>query len=128
MALPRILYVDDEPINLELLQLTFMDVYDILTAVSADHGLEILRSDPEIRVIISDLKMPGMNGLEFIRKIKSQDRNKVCMLLTGYMESEIMFEAFNNELIFRYLVKPWKKDELKEIIDEALYQQVSERN
>jgi len=120
MDLPKVLYVDDERINLELLQLTFMNELQVLTAASASEGLQVLQKMPDIRVVISDLKMPVMNGLEFIKEIKQQDSSKVCMLLTGFMESEVMMEGFNKELIFRYMMKPWKKEELMANIQEAL--------
>jgi DNA-binding NtrC family response regulator len=120
MNLPRILYVDDEVINLELLQLTFMNDFKVITATSAQEGLHELQKDPDIRVVISDLKMPEMNGLDFIKVVKQQDPGKICMLLTGFMESDVMLEGFNKELIFRYLMKPWEKDQLKETILEAL--------
>ena len=119
MALPKILYVDDEAINLELLQLTFMNELDVLTATSAREGLKILENNPDIHVVISDLKMPVMNGLDFIKEIKSRNQEKVCMLLTGFIESEIMLEGFNKELIFRCLMKPWNRDELMATIREA---------
>ena len=120
MGLPKILYVDDEAINLELLQLTFMNEFTVITAESALEGLKLLELHPDIHVILSDLKMPVMNGLEFIKKVKQDHPDKVCMLLTGFMESEIMLEGFNQELIFRYLMKPWNKEELGETIQEAL--------
>ncbi|MCK5067071.1 MAG: response regulator [Bacteroidales bacterium] len=120
MGLPKILYVDDEVINLELLQLTFMNEFTIVTAESAREGLKLLALNPDINVIISDLKMPVMNGLDFIKEVKRNNQEKVCMLLTGFMESEIMLEGFNKELIFRYLMKPWNKDELEKTIQEAL--------
>jgi len=120
MELPRILYVDDEVINLELLQLTFMNDFKVLTASSAKEGLRMLELDPDIHVLISDLKMPVMNGLDFIKVVKQIDPEKVCMLLTGFMESDVMLEGFNKELIFRYLMKPWEKDHLAETIREAL--------
>ena len=120
MVKPSILYVDDETINLELLQLTFMNDFEVLTAESARGGLQILEDRPDIHVVISDLKMPVMNGLDFIKAIKEKDATKVCMLLTGFLESEIMMEGFNKELIFRYLMKPWKKDELHTTILDAL--------
>jgi two-component system NtrC family sensor kinase len=120
MELPRILYVDDEVINLELLQLTFMNDFKVITASSAREGLELLALNPGIRVVISDLKMPVMDGLDFIKVVKKRDPGKVCMLLTGFMESDVMLEGFNKELIFRYLMKPWEKDELKGTILEAL--------
>jgi len=120
MELPRILYIDDEVINLELLQLTFMNDFEVLIAESAEKGLKLLAKNPDIHVLISDLKMPVMNGLDFIKVVKKNYPEKVCMLLTGFMESDVMLEGFNKELIFRYLMKPWNKDELKETILEAL--------
>ena len=118
--LSRILYVDDEPINLELLQLTFINEFDVITAISATEGFKILDLHPEIQVVISDLRMPGINGLDFIKAVKNKNRDRVCMLLTGFMESEVMLEGFNKELIFRYLMKPWSRDELLETILDAL--------
>ena len=120
MGLPKILYVDDEAINLELLQLTFMNEFTVITAESALEGSQLLDLHPDIHVILSDLKMPVMNGLEFIKQVKQRHPDKVCMLLTGFMESEIILEGFNQELIFRYLMKPWNKEELGATIQEAL--------
>jgi len=120
MDLPRILYVDDEVINLELLQLTFINDFKVITAASAQEGLKLLELNPDIHVVISDLKMPVMNGLDFIKVVKQKFKEKVCMLLTGYMESDVMLEGLNKELIFRYLLKPWNRDELEETIREAL--------
>lgn len=127
MGASKILYVDDEEINLELLQLTFMDELEVLTATSARKGLQMLENDPEIKIIISDLKMPEMNGLDFIKEIKKRHQNNICMLLTGFMESEIMMEGFNKELIFRYIMKPWRKNILMEAIDQA-FERLEESN
>lgn len=115
--------MDDETINLELLQLTFMNELEVLTASSAREGLEILDMNPDIQVVISDLKMPVMNGLDFIKQVKQKSQGRVCMLLTGFMESEVILEGFNQELIFRYLMKPWKRDELMDAILEAIKRQ-----
>ena len=118
--LPQVLYVDDEEIKLELLQLTFRNEFHVHTALSAREGLEILSELPDIHVVISDLKMPGVNGLEFIKEVKNRYADKVCMLLSAFLESEVMLEGFNKELIFRYLMKPWNKDELHATLLEAL--------
>ena len=115
----KVLYVDDEPINLELLKISFRKEYEVITAMSADDGLEILEKDSDIKLIISDLRMPVMDGYEFIKTIKKKYEDKICMLLTGYMESEIIVEGINKDLVFRYIVKPWRKDELSQSIDEA---------
>ena len=118
--LPKVLYVDDEEINLDLLRLTFLNEFRVITALSASDGLEVLEEQPDIHVVISDLRMPGMNGFEFIREIKARYPGKVCMLLTAYMESEVMMEGFNRELLFRYLMKPFNREELKETLQQAL--------
>lgn len=120
-ALPKVLYVDDETINLDLLRLTFLNEFDIVTALSAREGLEILEQQTDIHVIISDLRMPGMNGLEFIREIKQRYPEKVCMLLSAYIESDVMMEGFNKELLYRYLMKPFNKDELNETLLQAMH-------
>ena len=118
-GLPKVLYVDDEAINLELLQLTFKNELKVYTAISAEEGFRILSKNPDIHVVISDLKMPVMNGLDFIKEVKNRYGDKVCMLLTAFLESEVMLEGFNKELLFRYLMKPWNKDELYQTVLEA---------
>ncbi len=115
----KIIYVDDEQINLELFKINFRNDFEIFVADSAIKGLEII-AENNINVIISDLKMPHMNGLEFIEKIKSENPSKICILLTAFMESDVMLKAINNELIYRYIMKPWRKEEIKEIIELAL--------
>lgn len=117
-GLKKILYVDDEYINLELFKLNFRNDYHVLTADSAQRGLALIRNDA-INVVVSDLRMPGMNGLEFIERIKQCSPEKVCILLTAYIEPNIMLKAINEELIFRYATKPWRKNELSKIIELA---------
>lgn len=113
-----IIYVDDEPINLELFRINFRNDYRVFTAGSAAEGLKIIERE-NINVIISDLRLPEMNGLELIEHIKAKWPNKACMLLTAYIESDVMLKAINQELIFRYITKPWKKDEVHRIIEAA---------
>ena len=117
-ALKNILYVDDERINLELFRINFRGDYNVFIVDSAKKGLEILEKE-DIRVIVSDLKMPEMNGIEFIEKVKNQNPEKVCILLTAYIEPDVMLKAINQELVFRYVIKPWTKKELQAIIELA---------
>ena len=104
----KILYVDDEPINVELFRLNFEKEYEVYTALSAMEGFEIVKNE-DINIIISDLKMPVMNGMEFIEEIKSIASEKVCLILTAYTEPYIIIKGLNEETVFRYIVKPWKK-------------------
>lgn len=116
--LKNILYVDDERINLELFRLNFKNDYNVFIADSAKKGLEILEQQ-EINVIVSDLKMPEMNGIEFIEKIKTENPHKICILLTAFIEPDVMLKAINQELVFRYVTKPWTKKDLQGIIEQA---------
>lgn len=116
----KILYVDDEPINLKLFELSFKCEYTVLTAMSGKEGLEILGKDPGIDIIVSDLRMPEMDGLEFIKVIKERDPHKICLLLTAYIESDVMLEGFNKDLLFRYITKPWNKEEMAETLRAAI--------
>jgi response regulator RpfG family c-di-GMP phosphodiesterase len=114
----KILYVDDERINLELFKINFKGIYDVIVCDSALKGLQVIENE-NIDVIVSDLKMPEMNGIEFIETIKHKTPEKVCILLTAYIEPEVMLKAINQELIFRYVTKPWNKQNMQSIIDLA---------
>lgn len=117
----KILYVDDEIINLELFKINFNDVYDVSIASSAFEGLDILK-EKDFSVVVSDLKMPGMNGIEFISEIRKHYSQTVCILLTAFMETDVMLEAINEKTVFKYLLKPWKKEVVKKTIDAAIEQ------
>lgn len=116
--LKKVLYIDDEPVNLELFRAHFKKDYEVETASSANEGLERLESD-KIDVIVTDLKMPGMNGLEFIETVKKKTPKKVCILLTAYTDPEIMIKAINEGNVFKYMVKPWLKKDLSLVIEHA---------
>ena len=118
-SMKKILYVDDEDINLKLFDISFRRDFEVVTAMSAEVGLEIIESESEIELIISDLRMPGMDGLNFIKELKSRKPSLICILLTGFVDSEVMLEGFNKDLLFRYLTKPWKKAEVLEVILDA---------
>lgn len=116
--LKKILYVDDEKVNLELFRLNFKKEYNVITCLSGEEGLEKVKQE-NIKVVISDLRMPGMNGIEMIEEIKKWDPSIICLLLTAYIEPQVMLKAINEEIVFRYITKPWKKDELKSSIELA---------
>jgi two-component system, response regulator, stage 0 sporulation protein F len=115
-----ILYVDDEPINLELFEIIFEDKFHILTAESGFNGLSVLRSNPEISVVISDMKMPGMNGIEFIKIARIEFPDILFFILTGYEISKEIDEALNEKIINRYFRKPFDMDEIENAIEEAM--------
>ena len=105
----RILYVDDEEINLELFKLSFRNHFDIVTAKSAKEGLRILR-EQQIPLVVTDYKMPEMDGIKFIEEIKKEDPEIVCLIVTGFVDVVI---SGKEELIFDMILKPWKKEDVR---------------
>jgi len=116
----KILYVDDEPINLMLFQINFESTYEVFTANNAFEGLEFLDKEPEILVIISDMKMPGMNGIEFIKRAKEKYPDKKFYILTGYEMTEEIKEALETGLILNYFSKPFRLQEIESAIIDAI--------
>jgi response regulator RpfG family c-di-GMP phosphodiesterase len=115
----KILYVDDEMINLELFRLSFRSDFDIVLAASGHEGLKKFENEA-FDIVISDLKMPGMNGVEMIQEIKKLRPDFPCILLTAFMDPDAMIKAINEALVFKYVLKPWKLAELKQIIEDAI--------
>ncbi len=110
----HLLFVDDEPMVLQSLSLLFED-YPVHTATSGQQGLEILQSHP-ISVIITDQRMPGMTGIEFLREAKEIAPDAVRILITGYSDLQAIIDSVNVGEIFRYVNKPWQADKLKETV------------
>ena len=109
----KILVVDDEPHNLDLLYRTFFQNYKVLRADSGPEALEILEESGEVAVIISDQRMPKMSGTEFLGLTVNKYPNTIRIILTGYTDVEDLVEAINSGRVFKYVTKPWDDDELK---------------
>jgi response regulator RpfG family c-di-GMP phosphodiesterase len=114
----KILYVDDEEINTQVFKISFSVSFQVLVAYNGQEGLELLQRDPDIKFVISDMKMPQMNGLEFIREIKKKNPKIPCMLLSGYQQTPEIMEALNQEVIIAYMMKPFNKGEIERLIHE----------
>ncbi len=109
-----LLFVDDEKsITKALHRLFRKDGYHIFTASSGMEGLELLeKAERPVSLIISDQRMPGMNGAQFLEKAKKIFPDAVRFLLTGYSDMDAVVEAVNKGEIHRYLTKPWNDDDL----------------
>ncbi len=119
---PVLLFVDDEPNVLKALRRLFHpENYTIYLAASGAEGLDILRRQP-VDLIISDMRMPEMNGAEFLSRVLEQWPDTVRILLTGYADLESTIEAVNKGRIFNYCNKPWHDQELKFLVRNALVQ------
>ncbi len=117
-----ILIVDDEqPIINSLCRLLRQDGYDILSATNAMEGLEILARN-EVDVVLSDQRMPGMTGVEFLRRVKSIHPDTVRMVLSGYADLQSVTDAINEGAIYKYITKPWDRERLRSLVQEAFRQ------
>ncbi|MBP8791391.1 MAG: response regulator [Breznakibacter sp.] len=116
----KILYVDDEPINLQLFVLNFRKKHQVFTAEDGFKALEVLNREPGIIIVISDMKMPGMNGLEFIKMAKERFPEKKFHILTGYEITPEIQEALRTGLILKYFNKPFNIKEIETTINEAI--------
>ncbi|MGB3672302.1 MAG: response regulator [Phormidesmis sp.] len=116
---PRMLVVDDEPDNLDLLYRTFRREFKVLRAESGVAALDVLSDEGEVAVIISDQRMPEMKGTEFLSKTVPDFPDTVRIILTGFTDVEDLVEAINAGQVYRYITKPWDPDELKHVVDRA---------
>lgn len=108
-----VLFVDDEENILRSVVRLFMDEpYEVITAGSGAEGLDALRSGREISVIVSDQRMPGMSGAEFLEQAREIAPDAVRIILTGYADAQAAVDAINRGGAWRYLSKPWNDDDL----------------
>ncbi len=114
----RILYIDDEVNNLNVFKAAFRREYDITLCGSPIEAFEILNSN-EFEVIITDQRMPEMNGTEFLASILKTHPEPMRILLTGYSDIEAVIDAINKGEVYRYVTKPWLENELRGVITSA---------
>lgn len=118
---PAVLFVDDEENILKsLVRLTMDEEFSVITANSGQQGLELLAEKPEIALIVSDQRMPGMNGAEFLHLSRELAPDAIRMLLTGYSDISAAVDAINRGGASRYLSKPWNDDDLLQTVRGAV--------
>ena len=118
----RILCVDDEPNVLQALDRQLRKQFEIVTAVGTTQGLEALEKSGPFAVILSDLRMPVMNGVQFLATAKERFPETVRMILSGQADFAATIEAVNEGSIFRFLTKPCENDHLVKALTGALEQ------
>ncbi len=113
-----ILAVDDEADVVKSLRDLLRLDYRVLGATNARHALDILDSE-DVHVIISDQRMPGMSGVEFLGLVRVKRPDVIRMLVTGYSDLQAIIDAINIGNVYRFIPKPWNVDELQAILREA---------
>lgn len=111
---PRVLYVDDERTNLVVFEHSLPE-FEVRVADSGEAALAILGSE-EIAVLVTDMRMPGMNGEELLRVVKERHPGVIRMVVTAHQDIGPILRAINEGLVARYIIKPWEHGELVQIL------------
>ena len=114
----KVLYVDDEKINLQAFRTTFKYDFDILLASSAKEARQLL-SNNRVDIIISDQRMPDETGTDFLGSIKDIYPDPIRLLLTAYSDNQTVLNAVDDGVVYHYLTKPWDDNYLKNIVKNA---------
>ena len=115
----KILIVDDEPPNLRTLARLFREDYEVLTAASGDEAMALL-GQHDVALLITDQRMPGMTGIELLKKTVALRPRMVRIILTGYTDVDALVEAINCGQVYRYVAKPWNNEDLRLTVKRAL--------
>jgi CheY-like chemotaxis protein len=118
-----ILFVDDEPDVLDLLRRTFpaADGFESLTARDADEALRVL-AERDVDLLVTDQRMPRMTGVDLVERARALRPDLCAILLTAYTEPRDIVAAINRGQVYRYLVKPWERADLRQTVRGALEQ------
>ncbi len=114
-----ILLVDDETENIEPMAILLSPEYQVLIATSAEQAFSILKREP-VELIIADQRMPGLTGIELLKRVKDLYPEIPRIILTAYTDFEVMLKAINEGSVYRYIIKPWAPDEMRTTIRQAL--------
>ncbi|HEX8921635.1 MAG TPA: response regulator, partial [Pyrinomonadaceae bacterium] len=115
----KIMIVDDEPANLRLLERLFRRDHNVVTAGSGEEALRLLEQH-DVALLITDQRMPGMTGIELLKRTAAFRPHTVRIILTGYTDVTALVEAINCGQVYKYVTKPWSNDELRLTVGRAL--------
>src|SRR4051794_10865571 len=113
-----LLVVDDEPYILPTLKALLMNEFDVFTASGADQAQQILQTQ-RIDVLLTDQRMPRRTGVELLGWAKGHSPRTIRLLMTGYSELEDAVEAINRGHVYHYLLKPWRTEDLLQVLRNA---------
>ncbi len=116
-----LLVVDDEPDVVQSLQDLLRREYHVLGATHAREGLRLLREQP-VHLVMTDQRMPEINGVEFLRNVRRDRPDAIRLLFTGYADIKAVIDAINEGHVYRYITKPWDPDELLTVLRQAAEQ------
>jgi response regulator RpfG family c-di-GMP phosphodiesterase len=118
----KILFVDDETAVLDAYKRTLRRDFEIETAVGGEQGLALIQSQGPFAVVVSDMRMPNMDGVQFLSRVRQASPDSVRMVVTGYADIQNAMDAVNQGYLFRFLAKPCDKETLGKALTAALVQ------
>jgi type II secretory ATPase GspE/PulE/Tfp pilus assembly ATPase PilB-like protein/FixJ family two-component response regulator/predicted RNA-binding Zn-ribbon protein involved in translation (DUF1610 family) len=119
----KILFVDDEANVLKAMRRIFRrENYVLLTAGSGPEALSLLQKEAPVQVVVSDHRMPEMNGTEILKKVKAKYPGTIRIMLTGYADTDAVMGAVNEGAVYKFITKPWNDDDLRLTVSLALEQ------
>lgn len=120
-TLPRILIVDDEQTILDT-SLRTLHNFDVTTALGPEIGLQLVEDSGPFAVVVSDYKMPYMNGIDFLAKVKEASPDTVLIIMTGFADVQLAIDVLNKGLLFRIITKPCSTDIFVKSVNDGLEQ------
>lgn len=119
-ALDKVLYVDDEEINLFNFQEALRDHFEVFTAQSGAEALTLMEREPGIALVVTDQRMPGMKGTDLLTRSRELLPHAERIIITGYTDPQDIIAAINEGHVYRYILKPWNDNELRISIIQAV--------
>lgn len=118
----KVLFVDDDQNILSAYRRALRKEFQIETALGGEEGLKMITSQDSYAVIVTDMRMPGMDGIQFLAKVKEKSPSSVRIMLTGNADQQTAIEAVNEGNVFRFLTKPCPAGVLGQVLAEGLEQ------
>jgi diguanylate cyclase (GGDEF)-like protein len=115
-----VLCVDDEPMNLELLERSLRRRFEVISVAAPDHALDVLRTRADVAVVVSDFRMPEINGAELLAAAARLRPETRRVLVTGYADAENLIASINAGQVHYVLRKPWKHQELHQLLEQMV--------
>ncbi len=119
-ARSKVLYVDDEEINLINFREALCDQFEIFTALSGAEALAVLEREKDMALVVSDQRMPGMKGVDLLTRARALAPYAERIIITGYTDPQDIIAAINEGHVYRYILKPWTEEDLQVTISQAV--------
>ncbi len=119
MKKTKLLYVDDEKVNLTNFRIAFQDDFQVLTALSGTEALALFKQHHDVAVVVADQRMAGMSGVELLTALYGIDPGPIRIILTAYSDVRDIIGAINQGHIYEYILKPWDEETLRASLKKA---------